>query len=126
MNFIQAIQSGFRHYVDFNGRASRSEYWYWMLFTTLVQIVADILGGSEQSPVALVVTLVLLLPSLAVGARRLHDIDRTGWWQLLWLVPLIGWIVLIVWACTKGTTGENRFGGDPLGPPDSAAVTSRA
>lgn len=116
MNFIQAIQSGFRHYVDFNGRASRSEFWYWMLFSTLVQIVVDILSGSAQFPLALVATLVLLLPGLAVGARRLHDIDRTGWWQLLWLVPLIGWIVLIVWACTKGTAVGNRFGADPLAP----------
>jgi hypothetical protein len=54
--------------------------------------------------------------SVAVGIRRLHDIERAGWWQLLWLVPLIGWIVLIVWACTKGTAGENRFGADPLAP----------
>ncbi len=119
MNLGQAIQSGFQKYANGSGRASRSEYWYWLLFSTLIQVAADLVTGA-QSMLSIVVTLALLLPSVAVGIRRLHDIDRLGWFMLLWLIPIIGWIVLIYWACGKGTTGENRFGPDPL------AVTSES
>jgi uncharacterized membrane protein YhaH (DUF805 family) len=66
------------------------------------------------SPINSLVNLALFLPSLAVSVRRLHDLDRSGWWILLVFVILIGWIVLIVWNCTKGTPGPNRFGPDPL------------
>jgi uncharacterized membrane protein YhaH (DUF805 family) len=65
------------------------------------------------SPINALVNLALILPSIAVGVRRLHDIDRTGWWLLL-LFTIIGIILLIVWYCTKGTTGSNRYGPDPL------------
>jgi uncharacterized membrane protein YhaH (DUF805 family) len=66
------------------------------------------------SPLNSLASLALLLPSLAVAVRRLHDIDRTGWWILLWFIPIIGWIILIIWHCTAGTPGPNRFGQDPL------------
>jgi len=118
MNIVQAIQSGFQNYVTFSGRAQRSAYWYWVLFVGLVQIIADRLAGET---VGGLVSLVLLLPSIAVGVRRLHDLDRTGWWFLLWLVPIVGWIVLIYWGCLRGTDGPNRFGPDPLAAgPDTA------
>jgi uncharacterized membrane protein YhaH (DUF805 family) len=58
--------------------------------------------------------LAVFLPGLAVAIRRLHDLDRTGWWILLSLIPIVGWIILIIWDCTKGTNGPNRFGPDPL------------
>jgi uncharacterized membrane protein YhaH (DUF805 family) len=115
MNFTQAISSGFSNYVNFAGRAIRSEYWYWVLFVLLGSIAARIIDavlgiGLFNS----IFGLAVLLPSIAVGVRRLHDLDRSGWWLLLDLIPLIGWIVLIVWFCGRGTPGANRFGPDPL------------
>jgi uncharacterized membrane protein YhaH (DUF805 family) len=122
MNFIEAIGSGFRNYVNFSGRACRSEYWYWALFTLLLSLVAGIIDhvvfgsgfGGGISPLSAIVSIGTFLPSLAVGVRRLHDIDRTGWWLLI-VLTVIGGILLIVWACFKGTSGANRFGPDPLG-----------
>jgi uncharacterized membrane protein YhaH (DUF805 family) len=119
MNFSQAIASGFRNYVTFSGRASRSEYWYWVLFAILGALVTGILDRalfdvSSVSPLNAIFGLVLFLPGLAVAVRRMHDIDRTGWWILISLT-IIGVILLIVWACMKGTIGPNRYGPDPLG-----------
>jgi uncharacterized membrane protein YhaH (DUF805 family) len=116
MNFVEAIKSGFNKYVTFSGRAARSEYWYWTLFAIIADIVAAIINAFVALGfVGLVVSLALLLPSIAVAIRRLHDLDRTGWWLLLAFTG-IGAIVLLVWDCMKGTTGSNRFGADPLGP----------
>ena len=125
MNFGEAIASGFSKYVNFSGRAIRSEYWYWVLFVILAEIVTSIIDYviGAQITTGLVIGaqitsglfgLATFLPSLAVAIRRLHDIDRTGWWIFLVLIPLIGAIVLIVWYCTKGTPGPNQFGPDPL------------
>lgn len=119
MNIGQAIGSGFKNYIVFEGRACRSEFWFWVLFTFLVSIVSSVLDlilfpGNEISLINTLTGLALLLPSLAVGARRLHDIDKTGWWLLLWLVPIIGWIILIVWAIKRGDGTANRFGNDPI------------
>jgi uncharacterized membrane protein YhaH (DUF805 family) len=120
MNFQQAIRSGFANYVNFRRRAARSEFWYWILFAALGGLVAEIFdfalfsAATEHSPLADLFQLATLLPGFAVAIRRLHDTDRTGWWLLLGLIPLIGVIVLIVWWCTKGGKGYNRFGADPL------------
>lgn len=115
MNFIDAIKSGFANYVNFSGRAVRSEFWYWVLFCFILGIATAILDmaifpGSQISPLNSIASLVTLLPSLAVGARRLHDIDRTGWWQLI-AFTIVGTIVLIYWYCQPGQPGDNRFGG---------------
>jgi uncharacterized membrane protein YhaH (DUF805 family) len=124
MTFFEAISSGFRNYVGFSGRASRSEFWYWILFTVLVSIVTSIIDlevlSSSVTPFSSIWSLVTLLPSLAMGVRRLHDTDRSGWWWLLSFIPLIGIIVLIVFWCSEGTRGPNRFGPDPLGGPGAA------
>jgi uncharacterized membrane protein YhaH (DUF805 family) len=125
MTFFEAISSGFRNYVGFSGRASRSEFWYWILFTVLVSIVTsiidlEVLSSSSISPFSSIWSLVTFLPSLAMGVRRLHDTDRSGWWWLLSFIPLIGIIVLIVFWCSEGTRGPNRFGPDPLGGPGAA------
>src|SRR3954465_12337949 len=123
MTFGQAISAGFANYLNFSDRAVRSEYWYWALFTIICSIVANILdtfifhGGIVPGGMgifAILVNLALLLPGIAVGVRRLHDLDRTGWWLLLICIPLVGAIVLIVWFCTRGTPGTNRFGAPPL------------
>ena len=115
MNFLDAIKSCLRNYVTFSGRALRSEFWYWMLFCLILGLVTATLDravfpDSENSPLNTIGALLTLLPSLAVGARRLHDIDRTGWWQLISLT-LIGVFLLIYWFCKAGQPGTNRFGG---------------
>lgn len=115
MNFVEAIQSGFSNYVNFSGRAQRSAYWWWVLFTVIVDIVASLIDAAISAQIiATIAGLALLLPSIAVGVRRLHDLDKSGWWLLIALVPLVGIIVLIIFFVQKGTTGPNRFGPDPL------------
>jgi uncharacterized membrane protein YhaH (DUF805 family) len=119
MGFTQAIASGFQNYVNFSGRAPRSEYWFWVLFAVLASIAGGLIDlalfrNMDVSPVQSLIGLALFLPGLAVSIRRLHDLDRTGWWFLL-VFTIIGAIVLLVWDCMKGTTGPNRFGPDPLG-----------
>jgi uncharacterized membrane protein YhaH (DUF805 family) len=115
MNFGQAISSGFSNYVKFSGRAVRSEYWYWVLFTVLGGIVAGIIDVVLSiSVISGLFGLATILPSIAVQVRRLHDLDRTGWWIFLAVIPLIGWIILIIWYCSRGTAGPNRFGPDAL------------
>jgi uncharacterized membrane protein YhaH (DUF805 family) len=124
MNFTDAISSGFSKYVQFQGRASRSEYWYWTLFGFLVSVAANIIDSmSGMGFVSAIAGLVLLLPGLAVCSRRLHDIDRTFWWVLLGFT-IIGALVLLYWACERGTFGANRFGPDPLGeePPSANKI----
>jgi uncharacterized membrane protein YhaH (DUF805 family) len=120
MNFGEAITVGFRNYVNFSGRAFRSEYWYWVLFTLILAIVTGVLdvavfpdSETGSGPLSTVSSIVILLPSIAVGVRRLHDIDRTGWWYLI-VFTIIGIFVLIYWACQPGTPGANRFGPDPM------------
>ena len=94
MNFGQSITSCFSQYATFSGRASRSEFWWFFLFQILVSVAA----GMVSEKLSGLVSLGLLLPALAVGTRRLHDIGRSGWWQLL-LITVIGLLVLVFfWA----------------------------
>ena len=104
MTFVESISTCFSKYAAFDGRASRSEYWWFFLFTFLVSAASGIVSETLSG----LFSLGVLLPSLAVGARRLHDIDRSEWFLLLWLIPIIGWIVLIVWAAQEGKE-PNRF-----------------
>lgn len=133
MNFMDAVKSAYRNYVNFNGRAARSELWWFTLFTILVSIVIGVVesslgmgrgmmemgnGGFSASfaggPLSAIWSLANLLPSLAVGARRLHDVDRSGWWMLIIFIPILGALLLLYWYVTKGTSGDNRFGADRL------------
>jgi uncharacterized membrane protein YhaH (DUF805 family) len=110
-----------RKYAVFSGRSRRKEYWYFVLFSLVVSLVLsaiDALLGtfSSSANVGLlggIYGLAIIIPSIAVSVRRLHDIDRTGWWVLISLVPVIGTIVLLVFAVLDGTPGENRFGPNP-------------
>jgi uncharacterized membrane protein YhaH (DUF805 family) len=119
MDFVGAIKSGFRNYAVFQGRASRSEFWWWMLFAILANIVASILdavffgmGPGHFGVFGPITSLALLLPGLSVLVRRLHDTDHSGWWY--WLVlTIIGIIPLFVWFCTKGQPISNRYGLPP-------------
>ena len=104
MTFGESISSCFSIYAAFDGRASRSEYWWFFLFTLLASMASGIVSETLSG----LFSLAVLLPSLAVGARRLHDIDKSAWFLLLWFIPLIGWIVLIVWATQEGRE-PNRF-----------------
>jgi uncharacterized membrane protein YhaH (DUF805 family) len=119
MNFFEAIGSGFRNYVNFSGRAPRSEYWYWTLFAILLVLAAvliDVSIANEQIILTVIAELIIALPGLAVSVRRLHDLDKSGWFVLLAFVPLVGSIILVIWFCMRGTAGSNRFGPDPLKP----------
>ena len=118
MTYYQAVHSGFRNYFNFRTRAARSEYWYWTLFTILLTIVAGVMDAFTfpQMPTGVLsplFSLATFIPSIAVSIRRLHDLDRTGWWFLIAFTG-VGVILLIVWDCFKGTPGPNRFGPDPL------------
>jgi uncharacterized membrane protein YhaH (DUF805 family) len=117
MSFQEAISSGLSRYIDFNTRSSRSEYWFWVLFVILLSIVAGVIDNLlfGSSVLGTLVTLGLLVPGIAVGVRRLHDIDRSGWWYLIALIPLIGALVLIYWFVQPGTPGSNEYGDNPLG-----------
>jgi uncharacterized membrane protein YhaH (DUF805 family) len=106
MTFPQAVQACFRKYIQFSGRSARSEYWYWVLFVVVAGAVCHLI----HQYLGYLFSLVTILPGIAVAARRLHDIGRSGWWQLLVFVPVIGWIVLIIWYCAKSQPGSNRFG----------------
>ena|SRR5262249_2262213 len=115
MGFGEAIQTGFSKYVNFSDRAIRSEYWFWGLFVFICACVTQVIDLLIGFPITyLIFVLATLVPNFAVSVRRLHDLDRTGWWLLLFLIPLIGAIILLVWFCMRGTVGANRFGDDPL------------
>lgn len=140
MTFQEAVKTCLSKYATFTGRASRSEYWFFYLATLIVMIVAGMidralgldfttinpLTGLEQSVgygwLYVIAGLGLMLPSLAAGIRRLHDGNRSGWWWLIALT-LIGIVVLLVWFIQKGTTGDNRYGPDPLGGDLTAAFS---
>ncbi len=113
-NFGSSIGICFSKYATFSGRAPRAEFWWFYLFQIIVNVALSAIeaatGTGAFSAISGLFSLAILLPNIAVSARRLHDIDRSGWWMLLAFLPVIGWIVLIVWDCTKGTRGPNRFG----------------
>lgn len=120
MTLLEAVKMSLARYASFGGRARRSEYWYFTLFHWLVILPAAVVSYLVMLAIpALAIILYsivifgTLLPHLAVSVRRLHDVNRTGWWYLLGCVPLLGAIVLFVWFCTDGTRGPNRFGADP-------------
>jgi uncharacterized membrane protein YhaH (DUF805 family) len=104
MTFIESITTCFQKYAEFTGRATRSEFWWWALFVFLLSMCAQMLSNALGT----IVSVVTLLPSIAVTTRRLHDIGRSGWWQLVGLIPLIGWVVMVFW-CIKESTGPNDY-----------------
>jgi uncharacterized membrane protein YhaH (DUF805 family) len=110
MTFIDAVKTCFVKYADFNGCASRSEFWWWILFTLIASIALQSISYNLSGAFSIAT----FLPGIAVTARRLHDTDRSGWLQLLWFVPIIGWILLVIWCAEEGK--PNRYGGSPQGP----------
>jgi len=123
MNFSQAVSSFFARWKDFNGRSSRSEYWWATFFVILTSIFTNILTlflGLSGSIVAIIVLLLIVIfslfltiASLALVVRRLHDTNKSGWWYLI-IFTIIGVLPLLYWYCKKGDEGENKFGSNPL------------
>ncbi len=124
MDMVTAVKTVLGKYAIFSGRAARPEYWWWVLATVILFFVLGLIDGAlvapmmgfeafepnAGQPLSVIASLALLVPNLAVAARRLHDTDRSGWWLLLGLIPLIGSLVLIFFLVQKGTEGSNRFG----------------
>ncbi len=110
MGFVDAVKSAFSNYANFNGRASRSEYWWFILFYAIISTVLSMLAGiaSIFSILGLVFLLGIIVPLIALAARRMHDSDKSGWFQL---IPFYNLYLAII----KGTDGPNRFGDDPVG-----------
>ena len=111
MTFTEAIRVVLSKYATFSGRAQRSEYWWFALFAWLVTIAALIVDGILDTTylVQVLAVLALLLPSIAVTIRRLHDTGRSGWWYLIGFIPLVGGIVLLVFM-VQDSEGDNRYG----------------
>lgn len=111
-----------KNYAVFSGRARRMEYWMFVLFNVIFAIIAMILDNVlglaikdvGYGPIYILYALATLLPGLAVGVRRLHDIGKSGWYLLLGLIPCVGGIILLVFAVTAGDVGENEYGPDPM------------
>jgi uncharacterized membrane protein YhaH (DUF805 family) len=126
MNWYMTV---LKKYADFSGRARRMEYWMFMLINMLIYIglatIAVTLGGSDPENPSMITTLIglfimvyglaIFVPSLAVGVRRLHDSDKSGWLILVNLIPGIGGLIFLVLMVLPGTPGENQYGSDPLG-----------
>ena len=108
VGFIEAIKLAFVHYADFNGRSRRSEYWWFTLFNTIFGFVLGLLLPNF----AWIWSLIVLLPSLSICIRRLHDVGKSGWFYLWILLPLIGYIMILVQFC-KDSTEDNQWGPNP-------------
>ncbi|MGI9365621.1 MAG: DUF805 domain-containing protein [Rhizobiaceae bacterium] len=124
MNMQQSVRTVLSKYATFEGRAPRSEYWWWVLFFFILSALArfvdailigpllgfDAFAENAGQPLGLLIGLALLLPSIAVSCRRLHDIGRSGWWLLIGLVPLIGGLVLLYWYVQPSDPNSNEYG----------------
>lgn len=133
MNFKSAIQRAFQRYFDFNQRAGRAEFWYFVAFMLIAGSIISIIEGqlfpqseapaaglsmsvgfdSSNGPVSAIFSILVLIPWLSVTVRRLHDTSKTGWWVLFGFVPLIGWITMLVFLIKEGDNGDNKYGPSP-------------
>lgn len=128
MNFEESFKSGLANYAVFEGRASRSEFWWFLLATNIAVVLAslaDAITGAHGFLTFLVIA-ALLIPNISVQVRRLHDTGRSGWWILISLIPVVGLIALVIVSSQRGTAGTNEYGADPLGGPTSEGEPSAA
>ena len=112
MSFFEAVGICFHKYADFSGRARRKEYWYFTLFNMIVSCVLAIMLG-EDSSLDVAYSLVTLIPGLAVIWRRIHDIGKSGAWNFISFVPVVGWIFMLIWNCRDSQPGYNDYGPNP-------------
>jgi uncharacterized membrane protein YhaH (DUF805 family) len=115
-NLIKYYKIVLNKYAVFEGRAGRAEYWYFVLANMIASIIVGIIGSilhDRSNAISNLYSLVLFIPSLSVGSRRLHDIGKSGWWQLLCLLPVIGWIWLIIYFVEDSQIGKNEYGPHP-------------
>ncbi len=114
MSFGDAIKSFFKNYANFSGRARRSEFWFATLFIALVSVPLSVIGFDYEhmssGPLYSIWSIAILLPTLSISARRLHDVGKPGTWLLFLLVPIIGAIILLVQYVTDSQPGENQYG----------------
>jgi uncharacterized membrane protein YhaH (DUF805 family) len=106
------VSLGLKHVLTFQGRASRSAFWWFFLFTMIAQAIIDIVvSGATHNPqnIDSALSAISTLLTLSVSVRRLHDTNRSGWWWLIGLVPIVGWIILLFFYIKRGTPGPNRF-----------------
>lgn len=117
VTFEQAVRSALQqHYCDFSGRASRSEFWWFELFGVILGAIISAFGIFSTSAVSVIqsiVVLLLFLPSLGLCVRRLHDINKSGWFVLLSFIPIVGIIILIIWWCKESEMQPNQYGPIP-------------
>ncbi len=124
MNMGEAVRTVLSNYATFKGRARRPEYWWWVLAVFLASIVIQAIDGAVVAPLlgfprfgvnawqplTVLFSLAIVVPSIAVGVRRLHDIGRSGWWILFGLIPIVGWLVVLYWLVQPTRDGENEYG----------------
>ncbi len=121
-----------KKYAEFNGRAGRREFWMFVLISFIISIALSIVDsalgtkiagsyGSNTGVLGSLYSLAILVPSVAVNIRRLHDTNHSGWWWFLWLIPIVGWIIMIVWLATDSMLEDNQYGPNPKGMPIASA-----
>jgi uncharacterized membrane protein YhaH (DUF805 family) len=115
MDFMTAVKTCINKYFSIQGRAQRSEYWWYTLFIIIVTIIAMVVDMAIGFPLFyMIVALGTLAPSICVAIRRMHDKGKSGWWLLIGLIPIIGGLYILYMFVTRGTEGDNDFGPDPL------------
>jgi uncharacterized membrane protein YhaH (DUF805 family) len=127
LSLSEAVHNCLVKYFSVNGRASRSEYWWFFATWIVLYFLLTFLSSIFEQFWILAISFYIgvLVPSITSAIRRLHDVDRSGWWYLLIFLPLIGGIILLVWFCSEGTNGPNRFGPDPLQRSEEEVVKVR-
>ena len=128
MKMMEAVKHVFNNFANFSGRARRSEYWYFVLFSMIVSTLLGAMGKEtpmevagqimmvKQSKLLSIYQLAVFIPTLAVLVRRLHDVGKSGWCYFWIFLPIVGWIMILVWLCREGERRTNRFGPDPKAP----------
>ncbi|MGC0055769.1 DUF805 domain-containing protein (plasmid) [Brucella pituitosa] len=119
---MNSYLKAFKHYFDFSTRTSRQDFWLYMLFAIIVNVITTIIdaivfdvNAQDYGPLFTIASIVQFIPTISISTRRLHDIDKSGWWQLIIFIPIIGIIALIVFYCKASQQGYNRFGQPPYG-----------
>lgn len=117
MDFMSAVKTVLKNYANFNDRSSKGEFWWWFLAYIIIYVVAAVVGGviGAANVLAGLVAIGLLIPNIAVSVRRFHDIGKSGWWALIFIIPLVG-LIAMIYFFIKDSDGPNQYGEGPLKP----------